>query len=299
MIRLSYMRFFPADFVGGTMHLTTAEVGAYMLLICAYWDRKSPLPDDDRTLATIAKCTLSEWSAIRSALAQCFVCGEGMWRHKRIDRELEWSKTSYEGKKKGAETSNESQKRKKNAQRTLSVQSADAQRTQSESEPEPYLDREREAEFPTGFPASEAEAVKNAPMHLQETEKDWIIATWNKAAGRGGADAKAVPIKRWQQHVASEWSYEQQRREKGKSLQIVPGPGGTFAPRPASIHTQIESVKAIILQKEREMPGMPNPALSSKEDVEKAVAARKPYREELKKLRTKLTELQNQAAGLN
>jgi uncharacterized protein YdaU (DUF1376 family) len=80
-----WMPFYVKDYLGDTAHLSTLEHGAYLLLIMHYWQH-SGLPDDDRSLALIAKLGIRQWASIRSKIAQLF--GPG-WIHKRIEGELE------------------------------------------------------------------------------------------------------------------------------------------------------------------------------------------------------------------
>jgi uncharacterized protein YdaU (DUF1376 family) len=81
----AWMPLYIADYIADTMHLGALEHGAYLMLIMQYW-RVGSLPDDDRKLARIAKCTDREWRAIKGTIADLF--DEG-WTHKRIDYELE------------------------------------------------------------------------------------------------------------------------------------------------------------------------------------------------------------------
>ena len=73
------------DYLGDTGHLTTAQHGAYLLLMMHYW-RKGELPDDDRQLSKITKLPLKTWCEYRPTLQDFFYEG---WKHKRIDAELE------------------------------------------------------------------------------------------------------------------------------------------------------------------------------------------------------------------
>lgn len=79
-----WMPFYVGDYIGGTMHLSTLEHGAYLLLIMHYW-QKGSLPTEDRNLASIAKLPLDSWMEIRPTIAAFFEAG---WRHHRIDAEL-------------------------------------------------------------------------------------------------------------------------------------------------------------------------------------------------------------------
>ena len=79
-----WMPLYVGDYLGDTGHLTTAQHGAYLLLMMHYW-RKGELPDDNSQLAKIAKLPLKTWCDYRPVLQQFFHDG---WKHKRIDAEL-------------------------------------------------------------------------------------------------------------------------------------------------------------------------------------------------------------------
>jgi uncharacterized protein YdaU (DUF1376 family) len=80
-----WMPLYVGDYLGDTGHLTTAQHGAYLLLMMHYW-RKGELPDDDRQLSKITKLPLRTWSDYRPVLQDFF---HDSWKHKRIDAELE------------------------------------------------------------------------------------------------------------------------------------------------------------------------------------------------------------------
>lgn len=80
-----WMPLYVGDYLGDTGHLTTAQHGAYLLLMMHYW-RKGELPDDDRQLSKITKLPLKTWCDYRVVLQDFFHSG---WKHKRIDAELE------------------------------------------------------------------------------------------------------------------------------------------------------------------------------------------------------------------
>jgi uncharacterized protein YdaU (DUF1376 family) len=80
-----WMPLYVGDYLGDTGHLTTAQHGAYLLLMMHYW-RKGELPGDDRQLSKITKLPLKTWCDYRATLQDFFYEG---WKHKRIDAELE------------------------------------------------------------------------------------------------------------------------------------------------------------------------------------------------------------------
>jgi uncharacterized protein YdaU (DUF1376 family) len=78
------MPLYVGDYLADTMHLSTEEHGAYLLLIFHYWQCRG-LPTADEQLARIARVSLAKWKKIRPVIAEFF--DEG-WKHPRIEEEL-------------------------------------------------------------------------------------------------------------------------------------------------------------------------------------------------------------------
>lgn len=76
------------DYLADTGHLSTAEHGAYLLLLMTAWLRGGALPDDDAQLARITRASVSEWKKLRASLAPFFHAADGEWRQKRLTEEL-------------------------------------------------------------------------------------------------------------------------------------------------------------------------------------------------------------------
>lgn len=84
----AWMPLYIGDYLADTMRLEGPEHGAYLLLIMHYW-RNGPLPNDQRTLAAIARTKRPAWAAMADSVTAFFRLGEdGKWHHKRIDKEL-------------------------------------------------------------------------------------------------------------------------------------------------------------------------------------------------------------------
>ncbi len=81
---LPWMAFDVADYLSDTGHLTTAQHGAYLLLIMHYWKRGA-LPDADDQLAAITRMTPANWRQAKPTIQGFFYDG---WKHGRIEREL-------------------------------------------------------------------------------------------------------------------------------------------------------------------------------------------------------------------
>lgn len=89
---LAWMPMFWGDYLKDTTHLSTAEHGAYLLLIAHYWVTRSPLPSDDERLRRIARMEKSEWRKSRDAVLAFFIEADDGWHQGRIEEELgKWS----------------------------------------------------------------------------------------------------------------------------------------------------------------------------------------------------------------
>lgn len=98
------------DYHRDTMHLSTVQHGAYMLLMDAYWINKGPLTYEDEKFANITRLSLSDWLATRSVIAKFFNVETSeitVWRHKRIDFELQKALKNKERKSLGAKKTNQ------------------------------------------------------------------------------------------------------------------------------------------------------------------------------------------------
>src|SRR5271155_6060648 len=80
------MPVFIGDYLADTMHLSTEQHGAYLLLLFHLW-RRGILPDDDRTLGKISGLNAKAWNSHRAVLAEFFELRDGLWRHGRVERE--------------------------------------------------------------------------------------------------------------------------------------------------------------------------------------------------------------------
>jgi uncharacterized protein YdaU (DUF1376 family) len=122
----TWMPLYIGDYLADTQHLSGSEHGAYLLLIMAYWRNGGPLPDDDRAFTRITRFDPRTWRKIRPALEPFFIIDDPvvlhsqdpnllhtqdpicaaharpkLWRHKRIDAELENAEKLANAKRKG------------------------------------------------------------------------------------------------------------------------------------------------------------------------------------------------------
>ena len=102
-----WMPLYVADYLGDTMHLTTLQHGAYVLLLMHYW-KSGPLPDDQEALAAITKVDAASWKGVWAKLCPFFTPnGDGSLHQKRMDKERQhWTDLSEKRRdagKRGAE----------------------------------------------------------------------------------------------------------------------------------------------------------------------------------------------------
>jgi uncharacterized protein YdaU (DUF1376 family) len=81
-----WMPVFIGDYLADTMHLSTEQHGAYLLLLFHLW-RRGSLRDDDAVLAKISGLGESGWNLHRPVLAEFFKIHDGLWQHGRVEKE--------------------------------------------------------------------------------------------------------------------------------------------------------------------------------------------------------------------
>ncbi len=84
----TWMPMYWGDYLRDTNHLSTAEHGAYLLLIGDYWVKRAAPPDDDVKLAKITRQGLASWRKMRGTIAALFEVGNGVWGHRRVEQEI-------------------------------------------------------------------------------------------------------------------------------------------------------------------------------------------------------------------
>jgi uncharacterized protein YdaU (DUF1376 family) len=77
------------DYLFDTVALDLEEHGAYLLLIFAYWRRGEPLPDKDAEFCRLLNINARRWRRLRAILEPFFQVADGVWRHARIEAELD------------------------------------------------------------------------------------------------------------------------------------------------------------------------------------------------------------------
>lgn len=105
---------FVREYLVDTTHLTIDQSGAYLHLLMHAWVKGGTLPDDEKQLAAMAKCTVKKWRSIRAAIEDFWIIENGTWVNKRLSRELQFvrgkiEKRSAAGKRGGRPRNEEKQ----------------------------------------------------------------------------------------------------------------------------------------------------------------------------------------------
>lgn len=111
MAALPYMQLFIADYLADTMHLSTEEHGAYLLLMFNYWQTGRSIPKS--RLSKIARLSNDRWSSVEPSLKEFFNDNGTEWVHDRIERDLEMVRSSQRQKSDAGKASARARKVKK------------------------------------------------------------------------------------------------------------------------------------------------------------------------------------------
>ena len=76
-------------YLADTLHLTTMQHGAYLLLLMVSWRNNGRLPDDDKRLARYTKMSGQQWARNRSVIMEFWTLKNGEWFNKRQLDELD------------------------------------------------------------------------------------------------------------------------------------------------------------------------------------------------------------------
>ena len=82
-----WMPLYVADYLNDTAHLTTAEHGAYLLLLMHYWTHGG-LPADEDSIRKITKLPVLQWKRSGKIVLKFFSRQSDSWHNKRADLEL-------------------------------------------------------------------------------------------------------------------------------------------------------------------------------------------------------------------
>jgi uncharacterized protein YdaU (DUF1376 family) len=228
----------PMTFLTDTLWCDAATEVAHNRLTDTYYAIGRPINDNDEEICLIGKIKAADYRRVRGNLERLgWRFEEGVLRHRRVEETMA-SMDSKRQRRSGAGRTGAQARWQTHGKRN-----ADAMRTQWQTQCGRNGKRNADAmanpmanpmpnawqndasnsnsteihggvELPSGFPATVAEA-NVAAMFVGCTD-EFAAVTWNKAMSRGGMDAKGQPIRSWRHYLATEWAYENNRREEKK-----------------------------------------------------------------------------------
>jgi uncharacterized protein YdaU (DUF1376 family) len=86
-----FMQLYVSDFIGDTLHLSSEQVGAYLLLLMAMWNADGKLQNDEAKLARVARLSLKKWRSVAPDLMPFFEQDKDHISHRRLTKELQKS----------------------------------------------------------------------------------------------------------------------------------------------------------------------------------------------------------------
>lgn len=93
------MPLYIGDYLSDTMHLTTEQHGAYLLLLMAAWKNGGNLPVSENKLAIIAKVPLEKWREISGEILEYFETDGDRITQRRLSDELAKASRHFESRK--------------------------------------------------------------------------------------------------------------------------------------------------------------------------------------------------------
>lgn len=95
-----WMPLYVSDYLADTMHLSTEQHGAYLLLLMAAWKNGGSLSSDNAQLRSITRLDTKKWQESSQTLAKFFYVTTDSWVHNRVTAELKKAKANSEKRSK-------------------------------------------------------------------------------------------------------------------------------------------------------------------------------------------------------
>lgn len=189
----AWFPFYAGDYAGDTLHLTTVEHGAYLLLLIHEW-RTGPLPDDDARLATVARMLPTEWQQIAPTIRAFFTLRDGRLVQPRLERERNRAGNKVEQRRKAGLASAAARAGKKTGASKPNGEATDVQRpleqTLGQPQPDPHKKKGgEETQAGDADPPAESDPPRPSPVlvplpggrHGMAPETTEIIAAFDAA----------------------------------------------------------------------------------------------------------------------
>ena len=129
-----FMPLYVGDYLGDTVHLSTLEHGAYLLLLMTLWRAGGSMPADDKYLSRCCRLSSVQWSRVKPVVLPMFDVQQGTLTHGRLTKELDRHTYFIQQKRSAGSLGG-----KANALKYNKVRVAGAKAELKKPEPEPYI----------------------------------------------------------------------------------------------------------------------------------------------------------------
>jgi len=216
MAALPYIQLYTADYLADTMHLTTEEHGAYLLLIFNYWQTGKAIPK--KRLQKIARVPNDRWPSVEDSLSEFFSDDGENWVHDRIERDLEAVKEAQEQRVRAGKASAEARKRSQQAKkkrndsdRSTSVEqplehTANETPTNKDTDTDTDSDTHKTLGTSASDAPTQAEPEKPASSEKKPPYPHEFELAWGKYPKRPGSNPKRKAYQAW--HARAKEGYD-------------------------------------------------------------------------------------------
>ena len=95
MSKTPFMPLWVSDFLGDTLDLDAQEIGAYMLILMAMWQREGTLPNDQKKIQRVARIGRG-WPKVWASIEQYFEADGDTITNPRLTKELQKARNKSE-----------------------------------------------------------------------------------------------------------------------------------------------------------------------------------------------------------
>lgn len=179
---LPMMPWWPQDFLAATAHWSSAERGAYAVLLMYEWVLDG-LPPEHAELARLCNETPADFAGLWTRIGRKFFDEAGVLRNKRLEEHRLNAIRMRDARAKGADMANAQRRAKRNAQRTFSdaPSAQSAMRPASEGERSASFERSAQTTHPYPDPYPREEK-KSATLSVTLSERSALLPEITGAA---------------------------------------------------------------------------------------------------------------------
>lgn len=206
----TWMPLYVSDYLKKTRRLSTAQHGAYFLLLLEAWTHNGIIPSDDASLARIVGMSTREWRAAKPVLLGFWDVCEGGFTQDRVQKELARAKELIEQRSRAGKASAEARERQRTFnERSTSVATETPTEPLRKSRPSPspsLTTFENNAREPRLLGEDVDRIWDRAPARARERSSRKDVERTLAAAIKRGGDAETITtalVAYWQSEDAS------------------------------------------------------------------------------------------------